>query len=204
MPTRLDNIMVDCETLGTLADAPIMSIGAVRFDPFSEEIADQGFYRSITLQSNFDHGRRTSEDTLKWWMGQAATNPGAATVFTEPKIDLETALSEFVAWYWDYETHIHKKQILKRDTLLWSNGADFDIPMINHALDSCRIPIPWNFWNSRCVRTYKNLPGAERLRVPRIGTYHNALGDAITQAMLVQLVNRTLFPPVVNGFMKSS
>jgi exodeoxyribonuclease VIII len=193
MGLRLNNIMVDMETLGTLADAPIMSIGAVRFDPFADEIADQGFYRSITLQSNFDLGRRPSESTLKWWMEQAATNAAAATVFTEQKVDLETALIEYVAWFWDGETHIHRKQVLKRDTCTWSNGADFDIPMLNHALDCCRIPIPWNFWNSRCVRTYKNLPGAERLRVPRIGTHHNALGDAITQAQLVQLINRTLF-----------
>ena len=33
---RLNHIMMDMETLGTLADAPIMSIGAVRFDPLTD------------------------------------------------------------------------------------------------------------------------------------------------------------------------
>ena len=43
----MKHIMIDLETLGTVADAAIMSIGAVRFDLDSDKIDDTGFYASI-------------------------------------------------------------------------------------------------------------------------------------------------------------
>lgn len=193
----LNNIMFDMETLGSIADAPILSIGAVRFDPHGDAIGDQGFYRSVTLESNFDYHRRPSEQTIQWWMKQSE---GAQAVFNEPKVGLDTALEEFVDWVYDFEEDKHVRQKIKKDATIWANGSDFDTPMMAHALTYARIPIPWEFWNSRCVRTYKNLPGARDIKVERVGTYHNALGDAITQAQLVQLINKTLFPPIRNGF----
>lgn len=197
MALLLNSIMVDLETMGTIADAPILSIGAVRFDPHGTAIGDQGFYRSITLESNFDYHRRPSEQTIKWWMQQTE---GARHVFNEEKVGLDTALEEFLDWFHNFETNVPKQQHIKKDTLMWSNGADFDLPMLAHAITYARHPVPWNFWNSRCVRTYKNLPGTRDITVERIGTHHNALGDAITQAMLVQKINATLFPPIRNGF----
>lgn len=193
----LSNIMIDMESMGTIADAPILSIGAVRFDPHSGALGDTGFYRSITLESNFDYGRRPSENTIKWWMNQTES---ARAVFTEAKVGLDTALEEFIDWVYDHETSIPKRQRIQKDQMMWSNGADFDLPMLAHAITYARHPVPWNFWNSRCVRTYKNLPGARDITVERVGTHHNALGDAITQAQLVQKINATLFPPYKNGF----
>ncbi|NQW82286.1 MAG: 3'-5' exoribonuclease, partial [Polaromonas sp.] len=63
--------MVDLETLGTVADAVILSIGAVKFDLDSDAIDDDGFYASISIESNQETGRRIQEDTLIWWMGQS-------------------------------------------------------------------------------------------------------------------------------------
>ena len=40
----MKNIMLDNESLGTVADAAIMSIGAVKFDLDSDAIDDAGFY----------------------------------------------------------------------------------------------------------------------------------------------------------------
>ena len=169
--------MVDLETLGTAADAVILSIGAVRFDLDSGKIDDAGFYASISVESNLDYKRRVQEDTLIWWMKQP---PEAQSVFNEPKVTLPFALCDFSDW------------LSTNDHFMWSMGADFDLPMLAHAFRSCTIEIPWNFWNNRCARTYKNLPAARSVSVPRTGTHHNALQDAIYQAKLVQAIHSAM------------
>lgn len=175
MPSK--HIMFDAETLGVTADAVILSIGAVRFDLESNFIDDAGFYTSISIDSNLEYSRRVQEDTLIWWMKQGAA---AQAVFHEPKQTLPEALSDLSDWIADDKC------------LVWSNGADFDIPMLAHAYRQCGIGLPWNFWNSRCVRTYKNLPQAAGVKVPQIGTHHNALDDAYYQVQLVQAIHKEL------------
>jgi hypothetical protein len=173
----MKHIMVDLETLGTAADAVILSIGAVRFDLESEQMDDAGFYASISIESNLAAGRRIQEDTLCWWLKQSAA---AQQVFHEPKIELHAALDNFAEWVGD-PTHF-----------MWSNGADFDLPMLAHAYRQASCPAPWRFYDSRCMRTYKNLPQAKTVSVKRIGVHHNALSDAIYQACAVQAIHKEL------------
>jgi hypothetical protein len=174
----MKHVMVDLETLGTTADAVILSIGAVKFNLSTGEIDDDGFYRSISIESNLDYKRRISEDTLLWWFKQ---DVAAQQVFHEAKETLHTALEEFSDWIGNdkYE--------------MWSNGADFDLPMLAHAYTQHQVEIPWKFWNSRCFRTYKNLPGAKDIRVPPLGVKHNALSDAYQQAQTASAIHRQLF-----------
>lgn len=174
----MKDIMLDCETLGTTADAVILSIGAVKFDLDSNEIDDAGFYASMTIESNLDYGRRIQEDTLLWWLKQDAA---AQQVFHEPKTVLSEALIELSDWVGDDSYTV------------WSNGADFDLPMLAHAYTQIGVEAPWKFWNSRCFRTYKNLPGAKKIRLPVAGVKHNALSDAYQQAQTVQAIHAALF-----------
>lgn len=176
MAKKLKHVMVDLETLGTTADACILSIGAVKFDLDTAEIDDGGFYTGVSIDSNV--GRRIQEGTVAWWMKQGAS---AQTVFHEPTVKLDSALIEFSEWLGDAENY------------MWSNGADFDLPMLAHAYTSFGLPIPWQFWNNRCYRTYKNLPGAKNLKVPYDGVKHNALFDAMHQAKHLQAIHLALF-----------
>ena len=169
--------MIDLETLGTVASAAILSIGAVKFDLESDKLDDAGFYASVSIESNLDFGRRIQEDTLLWWFKQEAA---AQQVFHEPKTTLENALSELRDW------------VGTGDYQIWSNGADFDIPMLAHAYSQVGVEVPWKFWNARCFRTYKNLPGARDIRV-QAGVKHNALSDAVSQARTVQAIHAALF-----------
>lgn len=173
----MKHVMVDLETLGTTADAVILSIGAVRFDLDSDEIDDAGFYASVSIDSNLEYKRRVQEDTLIWWLGQSAA---AQKVFHEPKDTLPSSLVGLSDWI-DTDNYF-----------VWSNGADFDLPMLAHAFTQMSMEIPWKFWNSRCLRTYRALPGAKDVSVPRLGTHHNALQDAIYQARLAQAIQKTL------------
>lgn len=174
----MKHVMLDLETLGTAADAAIMSIGAVRFDLDSEAIDDAGFYASVSIDSNIEYKRRIQEDTLIWWLKQPVE---AQSVFHESKQTLPTALADFSDW------------LGADDCQMWSNGADFDLPMIAHAFTQCGIEIPWKFWNNNCFRTYKKLPGAKSIKLPMVGTKHNALFDAIHQAKTAQAIQAKLF-----------
>ena len=175
----MKHIMIDLETLGTVASAVILSVGAVKFDLESDKIDDCGFYASASVESNLNLGRRIQEDTLLWWLKQDAA---AQKVFHEAKTTLTAALSDLSDW------------IGSDDYTIWSNGADFDLPMLAHAYSQVGIETPWKFWNSRCFRTYKNLPGARDIRV-QAGVKHNALSDAYSQAVTVQAIHAALFGP---------
>lgn len=170
--------MIDLETLGTAADAVILSIGAVKFDLHSDAIDEEGFYGSVSIDSNLDAGRRVNEDTLLWWLKQPAAAQG---VFHEAKLPLEQTLVDLSDW------------LGGDDWIVWAKGPSFDIAMLEHAYKQFGMSPPWKFWNSRCVRTYMDLPGAKGIRAEDLGVKHNALSDAYQQAMTVQMIHKALF-----------
>lgn len=179
MPTPIQrHLMVDLETLSTTADAAVLSIGAVKFSLTTEAISDEIFYSSISIESNLEAGRKISEDTLLWWLKQSAA---AQAVFHEDKMSLKQALTELSDW------------LGEDDWIVWSKGANFDIPILEHAYKQFGIQVPWQFWNTRCVRTYQALPGAKSVKVAPAGVAHNALSDAYNQALMVQAIHQKLF-----------
>lgn len=173
---KTDSVMIDCETLGTIANSIILSIGAVKFSLNSDYIDDDAFYASVSIDSNLHAGRQLSESTLLWWLDQSKE---AQAVFREPKQALDAALDSLTAWFGTDD-----KQTV------WSNGADFDLPMLTHAYAGYGWETPWKFWNSRCVRTYRSLPAAQGM--PKLGNDHNALRDAINQAKYVQAIQKSM------------
>lgn len=174
----MKHLMIDLETLGTTADSVILSVGAVKFDLESDAIDDEGFYGSISIESNMDAGRKISEDTLLWWLKQPAA---AQSVFHEDKLPLEQTLIDLSDWLSDGEW------------IVWAKGPGFDVAMLEHAYKHARIAVPWDFWNVRCVRTYMDLPGAKGVSAPLEGMKHNALSDAYQQARTIQMIHRKIF-----------
>lgn len=171
----MKNVMVDVESLAVTADAVVMSVGAVEFE-LSGEIG-RTFYASISIDSNQELGRRITEDTLVWWMRQS---PDAQRVFQEAKVSLRQALEDLSSWF-------------PEDAKAWADGTDFDLPMLAHAYSQLQMTVPWDFWNSRCVRTVRDLPGAEAVQRIKPSVAHNALEDAIAQAKTVQAIYGALF-----------
>lgn len=171
------NIMLDMETLGTRADAVIMSIGAVKFD-IDHGVCDEAFYVSVSIDSNHEAAQRhISEDTILWWMEQSKE---AQRVFSEPKSTLCSALVDFQEWV-DHDNY-----------QVWSNGADFDVPMLAHAYHTNGLTAPWKFYNARCFRTMKSLVVAKTVPKPVNECAHNALQDAITQAQWLINIQKKL------------
>lgn len=176
----MKDLMIDLETLATTADAVILSIGAVPFDLEAGTVSEEGFYVSVSVDSNLDYRRRISEDTLIWWMKQEAA---ARNVFMEAKVALPDALVQLSEFIGDSSPRP------------WSNGADFDLPMLAHAFTQQNMEVPWKHWDSRCFRTYKNLPGAKAVPAPASGVKHNALSDAYNQAQHVVAIHKAIFSP---------
>jgi DNA polymerase III epsilon subunit-like protein len=177
MVKKFEDIMIDTETLGTRADSVIISIGAVKFDPNTNEIGKDAFYASISIDSNLAAGRHISESTLIWWLQQSVAAQG---VFHEKKSTLAAALNDLADW------------IDHPDYKIWSNGADFDIPMLGHAFSTHDADTPWKFYNSRCFRTMKQMPFGKRAVVPVNTLKHNALNDAIAQAQHLQNIYKEM------------
>jgi DNA polymerase III epsilon subunit-like protein len=173
----MKHCMIDLETLDTVSTSVILSIGAVKFDLESDKIDDDGYYAVADVDDQTSRGRTISHSTLAWWMGQEKE---AQKVFFEPSMTLESALIGLIDWL------SHDKRCV------WSNGASFDIPMMEHAFKSYGMEIPWQHWNTRCVRTYRALPWAKA--VPKIEpkVKHHAMFDALAQAQHVQAVHAAM------------
>ena len=67
------DIMIDLETLDVLPSATILSIGAVKFDPFGDEVNESSavkFYTRVDIDSCDHIGATVSQSTLDWWASQ--------------------------------------------------------------------------------------------------------------------------------------
>lgn len=168
------DVMVDLETVGTRAGCGILSIGAVEFDPLSvKKPLGKEFYSPVYLKSCEEVGLFSEDSTLNWWKKQSkearkalsdANDPGSPT--------LDTALLDFNKFL--------NKCFNGDKVRVWGNGAAFDNAILEACYAATGVISGWRFWNSMCYRTLKNLH--PEIKLDRVGTFHNALDDAISQA----------------------
>jgi hypothetical protein len=170
----LTDLMIDLETLSTSTDASILTIGAVRFDPFGDDVNNptcNKFYVKIDLDSCDRLGLDTSEDTINWWAQQSKEAQEEA-FDPEGRIDIVDAMSQLYKFAWG----------AKR---VWSHGAAFDIVICETIFNKIQKAVPWQFWQVRCTRTLFDI-GIDPQRPPVLK--HHALEDAWNQAVGVQNV----------------
>ncbi|MGC1062856.1 3'-5' exonuclease [Pantoea agglomerans] len=176
----MNNLMVDLETMGNGTYAPVVSIGAVFFDPASGETGDE-FQVNISLESSMRHRARPDASTIMWWMGQSEE---ARSSLLENPTELSTALSRFNDFIFE-NTNSKFVQV-------WGNGASFDCVILRSAYQMTGQNPPWNWWNDRDVRTIVELGKAigfdPKRDMPFEGTRHNALADAIRQVKYVSAI----------------
>ncbi len=166
------NVMKDLETWGLYPGCAPRSIGAVMFDPHTNEIGDE-FYMNITDESCIEAGLVRLPSTVEWWA--QAKNAEAAKVFTKDPQPLKEVGQAFNAWF--------RKN---RGIFVWSQGANFDQPFWEAAMRAVGLETPWKFWDSRCTRTAYDMGGLNPRSVKFVGTAHNALDDAKHQVTCVQ------------------
>ena len=178
-----DHLMIDLETMGKNPDAPIISIGAIFFDPQTGDMGPE-FSKTIDLETA---GGVIDRDTIKWWLKQSREAQSAIMTDEIPLDDALLQLREFI----DENSGEFFVQV-------WGNGANFDNTILRRSYERLGIPCPWRYYNDRDVRTIVELGKAidfdARTAIPFEGERHNALDDARYQAKYVSVIWQKLIP----------
>ncbi|HBD0167794.1 TPA: 3'-5' exoribonuclease, partial [Escherichia coli] len=177
------HLMIDLETMGKNPDAPIISIGAIFFDPQTGDMGPE-FSKTIDLETA---GGVIDRDTIKWWLKQSREAQSAIMTDEIPLDDALLQLREFI----DENSGEFFIQV-------WGNGANFDNTILRRSYERQGIPCLWRYYNDRDVRTIVELGKAidfdARTAIPFEGERHNALDDARYQAKYVSAIWQKLIP----------
>ncbi len=174
----LSDIMIDLETLSTSPNAAVLTIGAVKFDPFGSDLKEptcEKFYVKVDVDSCDELQLDVSTDTLEWWSKQSKEAQDEA-FSTEGRIHIKEAFNQLYKFCWG----------AKR---VWSHGAAFDTVICENIFRKLNKAVPWSFWEIRDTRTLFDL-GIDPQRPPVLK--HHALEDAWNQAVGVQHVFQKL------------
>ncbi|AKC12305.1 exodeoxyribonuclease VIII [Escherichia coli] len=178
-----DHLMIDLETMGKNPDAPIISIGAIFFDPQTGDMGPE-FSKTVDLETA---GGVIDRDTIKWWLKQSREAQSAIMTDEIPLDDALLQLREFI----DENSGEFFVQV-------WGNGATFDNVILRRSYERQGIPCPWRYTNDRDVRTMVALGLVmdfdARTTIPFEGERHNALHDARYQAKYVSAIWQKLIP----------
>ncbi|EGE8555269.1 exonuclease, partial [Escherichia coli] len=131
-----DHLMIDLETMGKNPDAPIISIGAIFFDPQTGDMGPE-FSKTIDLETA---GGVIDRDTIKWWLKQSREAQSAIMTDEIPLDDALLQLREFI----DENSGEFFVQV-------WGNGANFDNTILRRSYERQGIPCPWRYYNDRDV-----------------------------------------------------
>ncbi|HCO6009199.1 TPA: 3'-5' exoribonuclease [Escherichia coli] len=177
------HLMIDLKTMGTNPDAPIISIGAIFFDPQTGDMGAE-FIKAIDLETA---GGVIDRGTIKYWWKQSREAQSAIMTDEIPLDDALLQLREFI----DENSGEFFVQV-------WGNEASFDNVILRRSYERQGIPCPWSYYNDRDVRTIVELGKAidfdARMDIPFEGERHNALDDARYQAKYVSAIWQKLIP----------
>ncbi|WP_416853149.1 3'-5' exoribonuclease domain-containing protein [Escherichia coli] len=177
------HLMIDLETMGKNPDAPIISLGAIFFDPQTGEMGPE-FSKTIDLDTA---GGVIDRDVIKWWLKQSREAQSAILTDEIPLDDALLQLREFI-----------DENSCGFYVRVWGNGANFDNVILRRSHERQGIPCPWRYCNDRDVRTIvelgKTIGFDARTAIPFEGVPHNALDDARHQAKYVSAIWQKLIP----------
>lgn len=186
MTMKMNDVMIDIETLGKKRGCPVLSIAAVQFNPHTGDIGNV-FYERMSYAAAISYG--TPEiSTIAWWDRQSVEARDAA--FNGKRLPVLVA-SEFRAFI---------DSVGGGHCILWGNGSVFDITILEGWLDrvdpltdaSGEDIYPWKYWNIADLRTLVRLAGINIKDIPFTGDKHNALADALNQVKIAHIASRKL------------
>lgn len=175
-----NHIMVDLETLGTKPNSLMLTIGAIRFNPWKNDIdTDMNdmdtFYRRVSFESYEGLDHVIDDATLEWW-GKQDESVRAEAFAEDDRHDIRNVLVDFHKWCGGIDA-------------IWANGTGFDLNILEHFSRELKRGVAWNYWQARDARTlYALTPNLERPK----GAAHHALWDCWSQLVGVQASFRAL------------
>ena len=169
--------MIDIETLATSPEAVILSVGGVKFDPYTNEEPHTFFDAKLDIDAQTELGRDVDQGTIEWWGKQSeeVRNEALGDENRTPVLEILQALNK---WCVGVDT-------------IWCQGPAFDICILENLYRQYNHHIPWAFWKIRDSRTlFGIMPKDPRKEINFAA--HNALEDAKVQALCVQQTLQTL------------
>ena len=170
MPTHAT---IDIETLGTKPDTTVLTIGAIKFNPFTYEEPHSDLYLKVDADEQLAAGRSVDEDTLTWWTKQPQEIQDEAFLSTD-RISVEDTLTQL------------NKYLVGVDKV-WCQGPVFDICILENLYRQYDKHFNWVFWNIRDSRTLYGLMPEESRKKYKFAA-HNALEDCRIQSKCIQEV----------------
>lgn len=168
------SVMVDIETLGLNPGCPILSIGAVVFDPLINFVSKEDrFHTWVRPSYSVFEGFKIDADTLRWWLQK---DPEFLAECEAVGGNTYNALIQFNNWV-----------ATQKVNHIWANDPSFDIAIINQAARTILgSPLSsFNYKGERSFRTIVALGIELGIVAPERREdlkKHNALSDAIAQA----------------------
>ena len=177
-----DTVVLDIETLGSVNNSVILSVGMVAVDSAHDytfkELIENGYYAKLDVQSQVDSGRKIHKDTVDWWSTQGHE---AKHVLKPLDTDMHwTKLREdMIQWLTKEGVDIHKVRC-------YSRGSHFDFGILHDLFritgNATTDELPWRFWNihdsKTVVLTLLDKDSWELGVEPEGFIHHNALHDA--------------------------
>lgn len=177
---RRKDVMFDLETAGKRAGYAVLTMGATVFDPRARYTGEHQalslsnqFTARITLESNRAAGILVDPATMVWWLQQSKEAVDEAFGGTAT---LREALVAFTAWLHEVAPGEEGP-----DVNVWSHGAGFDQPILNHAYEALGMQAPWPYNAGRDTRTVFDMAD-----IHYKGVAHKSLEDAMEQALAVE------------------
>jgi len=175
-----NHVMVDLETLGTKPNSLMLTIGAIRFNPFADDTDNpmetmDTFYRRVSFESFEGLDHVIDDATLAWW-GNQNEEVRAEAFAEDDRHSIQDVLRDFHKWCGGIDA-------------IWANGTGFDLNILEHFSRELKRGVAWNYWQARDARTlYALVPGLERPQ----GAAHHALWDCWSQLVGVQRAFKAL------------
>lgn len=169
--------MIDLETLDTSPSATVLTLGAVKFDPYTANEPYADLYLKLDLDEQDQMKRTVSDSTVAWW---ATQDPKIQEDAFSPdgRVSINDALDQLNRWLVGVDQ-------------IWAQGYGFDVTMLEDIYRQTSRPIPWNFWQVRDSRTLLGILKVDP-RKKMQQNLHNALEDSRWQAKAVQIAYRDL------------
>lgn len=195
-PTNTLHCQIDIETMGVTESAPILTIGAVLFDPTVMDtfafLRERACLIKIDVADAIGVCGPAEGGTLAWWLRQESA---AIKALVEGEL---VTVKEGLKALWKY-THSRTQQQptwlreLPIPTNVWANSPSFDCKIISSACAKVGVKNPFFFSTERCLRTIKALayPNGDAPDFNE-GTKHDAADDAVAQSLLVQACYQAL------------
>lgn len=176
------NVMIDIETLSTECNAIILTIAGIKFDIY-ERIrklknipVENKFYCRVNIESCEKLGLHKDKKTIDWWEDQSNEAKNEA-LYNSDRIDIELALGKLSLFLRGCEN-------------IWANSPNFDCVILENAYKTCKMCVPWKYWNLRDCRTVYKIADVSLKDIGE--TSHNSLEDCYNQIICLKVALKKL------------